>query len=321
MKTKLIAIGELLIDFIPYEKERKLKDVNSFFRVAGGAPANVCACVSKLGEQSVMLTKVGIDAFGDFLIDTLKEVDVDVSHIKRTDIANTALAFVSIDHEGERDFSFYRNPSADLLLDESEIDELLFQPNDVLHFCSVDLVDAPVRKAHEQAIKYAQEHQMIISFDPNLRFPLWKDKVKYRQTILEFIPKAHLLKISDDELFFITGKEDINESVQYLFQGDVKVVIVTKGSLGATVYTKTSEIFVPSYQVEAVDTTGAGDAFIGAVIYQILNKKIDKEHLEDQINEDIIRFAHHVSAYVVSRYGAIPSMPKLSDLEDKNNKE
>ena len=317
MNNKLIAIGELLIDFIPHEKGRKLKEVQTFMRVAGGAPANVCACVSLLGQKSVMLTKVGYDAFGDFLIDTLEKSNVDVSHIKQTNQANTALAFVSIDHEGERDFSFYRNPSADLLLDENEIDESIFKPNDVLHFCSVDLIEAPVKKAHYKAISYAHKHQMIVSFDPNLRFPLWPDKIKYRQTILEFIPLAHLIKISDDELFFITGIEDLHQSIQSLFQGHVKVVILTKGSLGATVYTKTSQFFVPSIKTHAVDTTGAGDAFIGAVIYQILSQKMHVDKIEKLINEKVIHFAHQVSAHVVSRYGAIPSMPRLSDIETK----
>lgn len=316
MESKLISIGELLIDFIPNEKGKKLKEVNSFLRLAGGAPANVCACVSMLGKESVMLTKVGEDAFGDFLIETLNKVNVNVSHIKRTSLANTALAFVSIDNQGERDFSFYRNPSADLLLDESEIDEAIFLPNDVLHFCSVDLVDAPVKKAHYQAIAYAHQHQMIVSFDPNLRFPLWKDKVKYRQTILEFIPKAHLLKISDDELFFITEKNDINAAIHSLFQGCVKVIILTKGAQGATVYTRTSEMFIPSIKVKAVDTTGAGDAFIGAIIYQILKKKIDVEHLETQIDEKVVVFAHRVSAHVVTRFGGIPSMPSLSEIKN-----
>ncbi len=315
MNNKLIGIGELLIDFIPHEKGRKLKEVQTFMRVAGGAPANVCACVSLLGQESIMLTKVGNDAFGDFLIETLEKCNVDVTHIKKTDQANTALAFVSIDHDGERDFSFYRNPSADLLFDENEIDESIFKPNDVLHFCSVDLIDAPVKKAHYKAISYAHQHQMIVSFDPNLRFPLWPDKIKYRQTILEFIPFAHLIKISDDELFFITGIEDIEQAVQSLFQGHVCVVVITKGSQGATVHTKTSQFFVPSIKTVAVDTTGAGDAFIGAIIYKILSQKIHLDQLEKQIDERVIRFAHQVSAYVVSRYGAIPAMPRLSNLE------
>ena len=315
MKNKLIAIGELLIDFIPNEKGRKLKDVQSFIRVAGGAPANVCVCVSQLGQKSLMITKVGNDAFGEFLTETLRQSNVDVSAIRKTDLANTALAFVSIDKHGERDFSFYRNPSADLLLDENEIDESLFQPQDVLHFCSVDLIDAPVKKAHYKAISYAHKHQLIVSFDPNLRFPLWPDKIKYRNTILEFIPMAHILKISDDELFFITGIEDIEQAIQSLFQGFVKIIILTKGSQGASVYSRTNQFFVPSIKVNVVDTTGAGDAFIGAIIYQVLNHQITIDQLETKIDENIIRFAHQVSAIVVSRYGAIPAMPKLTDIE------
>jgi len=150
---------------------------------------------------------------------------------------------------------------------------------------------------------------------PNLRFPLWPDKIKYRNTILEFIPMAHILKISDDELFFITGIEDIEQAIQSLFQGFVKIIILTKGSQGASVYSRTNQFFVPSIKVNVVDTTGAGDAFIGAIIYQILSQQITIDQIETKIDENIIRFAHQVSAIVVSRYGAIPAMPKLTDIE------
>ena len=313
--SKCICIGELLIDFIPHQKGLPLKDVVSYERVAGGAPANVAACVSKLGFSSVMLTQVGYDGFGDHLIETLQEVGVDVSYIKRTNKANTALAFVSLRHDGERDFSFYRNPSADMLLDPQDVPESLFEENDVLHFCSVDLVDYPVKEAHKQAIEYAHKHGCIVSFDPNLRFPLWPDKVAYKKTINEFIPMAHIVKVSDDELEFITGISNQYDAIQSLFKGHVQVIILTQGSAGASIYTRDQSIFVPTMKVQAVDTTGAGDSFIGAIIYQILKHKGTSNTLDLLLNDEIIRFAHQVSGIVVQQKGAIPAMPTLDKLK------
>lgn len=211
--SKLISIGEVLIDFIPMQKGVKLKDVLAFERVAGGAPANVAACVAKLGRESLIISKLGEDAFGDYLIEVLNKTGVDTKNIIRTTKANTALAFVSLTSEGERNFSFYRNPSADMLLSPDEIDETLFERGDVLHFCSVDLIDAPVKKAHLKVIEYAEKNGVIISFDPNVRLSLWNSADDCRQTIKEFIAKAHILKISDDELQFIMGIE--NEKKQY----------------------------------------------------------------------------------------------------------
>jgi len=311
----LICIGELLIDFIPVEKGLKLKDVSRYERNAGGAPANVAACVSRLGGNSTMLTQVGQDGFGAYLIQTLKSVGVNISHIKQTDKANTALAFVSLTKEGERDFTFYRNPSADMLLSPKDIDEDLFVSGNILHFCSVDLVDYPVKKAHKKAIDYAHKHGMIISFDPNLRFPLWPDKEQYKKTINEFLTKAHILKISDDELSFITGFDTLKEGIASLFKGNVQIVILTEGKNGATVYSKNNSIFVPSIQTTAIDTTGAGDAFIGGLLYQALKRHLTVDRLDELLNDEIIRFAHAVSSHVVSRKGAIPAMPSLQDIE------
>jgi fructokinase len=312
--SKLIAIGELLIDFIPQQKGKKLKDVTGFDRVAGGAPANVCACVSKLGEKGVLLTQVGKDAFGDYLIDTLDQSGVNIAHIRQTTDALTALAFVSLDQKGERDFSFYRNPSADMLYRKEFIDTSLFQQDDILHFCSVDLIDSPMKEAHRHAIDLAHQHQMIVSFDPNLRFPLWNDLELYKKTIQEFIPLAHLLKISHDELEFITGTNKRHQSIDFLFQGNVTVVIITEGPVGATVYTKEHFFFVQSIKTNVVDTTGAGDAFIGTVIAELLRKKTNLCTLKNDVNEEIISFAHQVSSHVISRYGAIPSMPNRNEL-------
>ena len=312
--SKLISIGEALIDFIPVQKGISLKDVHGFIRVAGGAPANVCACVSKLGEHAVMLTKLGKDAFRTHIIEELEAVDVDTSHIKRTSNANTGLAFVSLKEDGQRDFSFYRNPSADMLLNEDEIDEALFEQGDILHFCSVDLIDAPVKKAHDKAIKLTRDRGGIISFDPNVRLPLWEDHELYKKVINEYVDFADILKISDEEIEFITGYEDEYRSINSLFRGHVKLIILTKGSKGASIYTKRFSIEHQGFKINAVDTTGAGDAFIGSFLSQVLNHKSHIESLSEHTLLDFLKFSNAVGAIVSSKHGAISSMPSKKEV-------
>ncbi|GAA0815646.1 carbohydrate kinase family protein [Clostridium tertium] len=315
--SKVIAIGEALIDFIPHEKGRKLKNVDNFLRVPGGAPLNVVAAVCKLGGNGKMLTKLGEDAFGDIIIDTVEALGVDVSGILRTKEANTALAFVSLKEDGERDFSFYRNPSADMLLTAEEIKEEDFISGDVLHFCSVSLIDAPIKRAHKKAIEYATKNNCIISFDPNIRLPLWETSEKCREAILEFIPMANILKVSDEELEFITGIKDENKALESLFTGNVKVVIYTKGTNGADFITKNNISFAPSYKVKVEDTTGAGDSFVGSVLYKISSNNLtinDLVDLSEEEKKEILVFANATAAVTVSKKGAIGALPTIEEV-------
>ncbi|MGL5414603.1 MAG: sucrose-6-phosphate hydrolase [Clostridium sp.] len=315
--SKLISIGEALIDFIPSEKNVGLKNTKSFSPVVGGAPLNVAVAVGKLGGESVFLSKVGKDSFGDKIIDVLKQFNVESKYIRRTSKANTGLAFVSLNEEGNREFSFYRNPSADMLLEDSEIEDI-FNKDDILHFCSVSLIEAPIKKAHLKAIEYAKEKGTIISFDPNVRLPLWKSKQECRETILEFIPKADIIKISDEELEFITGIKDEDEALKSLFVGSIKVILYTKGKNGVEFITKNRKIAKRGFSVEAVDTTGAGDAFIGAFIYVLLRYKYNiasLEALNDGRIEEILNFSNAVGALTVRKKGGTEAIPKLMDVE------
>lgn len=308
----LFSIGEILIDFIPHQKGLALKDVDSFTRVPGGAPANVAAAVAKFGGTASLITKLGEDAFGDFLLEQLIKAGVRTDKIVRTKEANTGLAFVSLRKDGERDFSFYRNPSADLLLAESEINTDWFHQGDFLHFCSVDLVESPMKHAHVKAIGAAKARGGVISFDPNVRLPLWDDPQKCRKTILEFIPMAHIVKISDDELEFITGTADEQKAIASLFTGDVKVVVLTKGAKGADLYVQNKKYSSAGYSVKVEDTTGAGDAFVGGFLYQLLNLNAGQDNLEAIVSEhhqEILAFANASGALVTTGKGAIPSLP------------
>lgn len=309
---KVIAIGEALIDFIPHEKGKALNDVENFLRVSGGAPLNVAAAVAKLGGKSQMLTKLGQDGFGDAILNEVKPLGVDVSRISRTNEANTALAFVSLREDGERDFSFYRNPSADMLLSAEEICVEDFNEKDILHFCSVSLIDAPIKEAHRRAIEIAKEKGCLISFDPNVRLPLWKNPEDCRKAILEFLPLSNIVKISDEELEFITGIKDEKEALDFLLTGDVKVIIYTKGTNGAEFITKERVIFSPSFKVSAQDTTGAGDSFIGSLLYQVAEGEYSLEQLVDLSEEkvqEILTFSNATAALTVCKKGAIGALP------------
>ena len=309
---KVIAIGEALIDVIPHDKGRALNNVENFLRVPGGAPLNVAAAVAKLGGKSQMLTKLGQDGFGDAILNEVKPLGVDVSRISRTKEANTALAFVSLREDGERDFSFYRNPSADMLLSAEEICSEDFNERDILHFCSVSLIDAPIKEAHRRAIEIAKEKGCLISFDPNVRLPLWKQPEDCRKAILEFLPLSNIVKISDEELEFITGIKDEKEALDSLLTGDVKVIIYTKGTNGAEFITKERVIFSPSFKVSAQDTTGAGDSFIGSLLYQVAEGEYSLEELvtlsEEKVQE-ILTFSNATAALTVCKKGAIGALP------------
>lgn len=317
MGKKLIAIGELLIDFLG-NGTTGLINSDTFYKNPGGAPANVAACVSALGGKSSLITKLGNDAFGDYLLKTMQDSNVNCDNIFRTNEANTPLAFVSLDASGERDFSFYRKPSSDLLLNEKDIKKDLFKSDDVLHFCSVDLVDYPVKKAHDIAIKYCLQAGGFISFDANLRYSLWESKQELLKTVLEYIPKCHILKVSEEELLDLTAIEEENIAVKKLFSGNVVLIIVTKGANGSIAYYKDgSNVFVESKHVaKVIDSTGAGDCFIGSFLYNILSNE-ESFLVQIQNKESIKKYLHFSSiaaSLCIQKKGAINAMPLLEDV-------
>ena len=257
---KVVAIGELLIDFVPQQKGCSLDEVTHFERVAGGAPANVAAAVARLGGRAAMVSQVGEDAFGTHILKVLRSNGVDTTHVFRTGRANTGLAFVSLDATGNREFSFFRNPSADLFLSQDQITADIFDDCAALHFCSVDLVDWPVRAAHRKAIGLARRAGAIVSFDPNVRLPLWSSPEECQAAIREFLPYADLVKLSDDEVEFVTGCADERDAAEKLFAMGCRLLIVTRGTDGSAAYTSAgAQGFAETLRVPVTDTTGAGD--------------------------------------------------------------
>jgi len=318
LNDTLVAIGEALIDFIPDRTGCGFHEVGAFSPATGGAPANVCGAFSKLGGKARMLTKLGNDPFGDVITRTLNEAGVDTSYISYTDEANTALAFVSLAKDGNRVFSFYRNPSADMLFDASEVTGEMLSDCYALHFCSVSLGDFPMKNAHRAAITIARRQGAIVSFDPNLRFMLWDDKDELKRVIWEFIPDSDVLKISDEELEFITGESDIDKAVPSLFTGSVKLVILTKGKDGASAYNLNGSVDSACPAVKATDTTGAGDAFIGSFLWKLRSFNIGRDELSScplKVIKECLDFSNRYCSISVQRSGAIPSYPGIEELK------
>ena len=321
MKNRLLAIGEALIDMTPADVGCPLSEVSAFRPAVGGAPANVAAAYAKLGGAASVLTQLGQDAFGDKIVSALASAGVDTTRILRTDAANTALAFVSLKEDGNRDFSFYRSPSADMLYDGGALSDADFQDAFALSFCSVSLGEFPMKEAHRRAIALARAAGALIVFDPNLRFPLWRDREKLRQAVRTFMTGVDMIKISDEELEFITGEREIADALPVLFALGIRVVLYSCGANGAYAYTASGiSAFSPAERVEAVDTTGAGDAFLGAFLFALQKIGIRPESLS-ALNEDArssaLRTATVYSGMTVTAYGAIPSYPSMHEVQDR----
>lgn len=315
---KILAIGEALIDFIANESGFEVKDVTSFSPKVGGAPANVCGAAAKLGNPAGMITMLGLDQFGDKIVEYLKENNVSTEYLYRTSEASTSLAFVSKLLNGDSNYTFFRNPGADMLLEPDKIKALWFRNTYALHFCSVDLGNFPMRQAHLKAIEYANMHDSIISFDPNIRIALWPSETSLRNAIIQFIPLCNILKISSDELEFITGKSNIKDALSDLFIGNVELIIYTKGKDGAEAYTKKASALVDGIKVSnVVDTTGAGDGFIGSFLVQLNKRKIEKanlKNLDSKTLEELLDFSNRFCAKSITRHGAIASYPTEDEM-------
>jgi fructokinase len=305
----VICLGELLIDFVAMQTGISVGEADTFKKAPGGAPANVAAAVAKLGMDAGFLGQVGDDPFGYFLTDVLREVGVDISGLRFTSKARTALAFVSLREDGERSFAFYRHPSADMLLSPGELNLSLIDTYKVFHFGSITLIDDPVRSATLEAVQYARDHGLRIAYDPNLRIALWNNADDARAGMWLGLRYANFVKISEEEVAFMTGKL-ADEGVGELWTDTTELIMVTRGANGATAFTRDSMTHVPGHSVQAVDTTGAGDAFVAGMLYGIL-KHGDKYPAR---LPEIVNFANAVGALTTTERGAIPALPTLSQV-------
>jgi fructokinase len=307
----VVCVGDLLIDFVPTVTGTGLVDAPAFQKAAGGAAANVAVGLARLGTKSAFMGKVGDDPFGHFLADTLKREGVDISPLRFESRARTALAFVSLRADGEREFLFYRHPSADMLFMPDEVDTQAIAASRVLHFDSISLAAAQPRETVLHAATLAKRAGKLISYDVNLRLPLWSNAEAAREGIRAGLALADVAKLSDDELDFVTGRRD-PEAVQDLWHPGLKVAVLTMGGRGSILITKAGQRHVPSIEVKPVDTTGAGDGFVAGFLAGLL--KHETFPAGDALAE-ICRFANIVGALTTTQRGAIPSLPTRAAVE------
>lgn len=310
----VVACGELLIDFTPVAHVEKGKIV--FEQNPGGAPANVLTALSRFGKKTSFIGAVGNDAFGRFLKQTLVDTGIGTTGLVMTDEAPTTLAFVHIDERSDRSFHFYRNPGADTMLRETDINEELVVQARLFHFGSLSLTHEPARSATRKAVEIAKQYQRLVSFDPNYRASLWENSDEAKTMILAGIQQADIVKLSEEEVAFVAPTGNVKEATEWMIrQYDNQLILVTLGAKGCFYRTREHAGIVDGFKVEAVDTTGAGDAFFGGMLYQILEQAKEITALSGQDLEQMIRFANAVGALATTRTGAIPAMPSLDEVE------
>lgn len=309
----VVSFGEMLIDFVPTVAGVSLAEAPAFVKAPGGAPANVAISVSRLGGRSAFVGKLGDDEFGHMLAGILRENGVADAGIAFEGRARTALAFVSLRADGEREFMFYRHPSADMLLTEADLNLDLIRRATTFHYGSVSLIAEPCRSAHLRAMEVAKEAGALLSYDPNLRLPLWPSPEEARDRIMSIWDQADIIKVSNAELEFLTGHHTVDdEAATTLWRPGLQLLLVTLGENGCKYYTKDFRGTVEAIAVTQVDTTGAGDAFVGAMLRRIAN---DRSALQDEAKlRDVLRFANACGAITTTKKGAIPALPNESEV-------
>lgn len=310
----IAALGELLIDFTCVTTDRE--GYPTMAAHPGGAPANFLAAAAKFGAKTAMIGKVGNDAFGKLLIGTLENAGISTDAMVVDDRVFTTLAFVTLDETGDREFSFARKPGADTCLHYEEIDLSVIDRARVLHFGTLSLTGEPARSATYQAVAYAKARGKLITFDPNLRRPLWDDLSVSKEQMIWGLRQADVVKISDEEVAFLFGLAPEDGAAHILTEFGVKLVFVTCGANGCYYRNAKAAGFVPSLQnIHVVDTTGAGDIFGGSAVWQLLQTGKKPEELSDEALVSITVFASKAAGLSTTRPGGISSVPEPEEME------
>lgn len=314
----LVSLGESLIDFTPAGVNEL--GMQLFSRNPGGAPANVLAMYAKLGGTTAFIGKVGQDAFGRFLLETMQSAGIDVSGVRQDAHVPTTLAFVQLDAAGERSFSFYRKPGADVMLQPSEVSTALVGGCSVFHFGGVSLTDEPCRSATLEAAKAARAAGALISYDPNYRPFLWPQKAQAAEQLRAALPLADLVKVSQEEMTLLTGETSLPAGAKALCEQGPAVAVITLGPKGAFYHTAQGGELLATYAAATVDTTGAGDAFWGALLWKLAHTygcctrealgRLPMEHWHAAV-----QYANAAGSLTTTKKGAIPAMPTRQEIE------
>lgn len=312
MKYDICALGEILIDAIT--------NADSEIRItgnAGGAPANVLACAANLKLKTALISKAGDDYIGRWLKEVLDNTGIDTEGLVLSKNKNTTIAMVSLSKDGNRSFSFYRTGCADVSLDVNDLRLDIIENSRVFHFGSVSMTDEPVRSATIYAAQFAREKGLVVSYDPNIRCNLWDNKEDAVKYIKRGLVLADVAKLADVECEFLYGKNSLRETAMKIFADfpNLKMLFITCGENGSYAFCGTdASAFMPSFKVRAVDTTGAGDSFVGAVLTQLIERNLKLTGYSDTELAELLTFSNAVGALSVQKYGAIAAMPTLEEV-------
>ena len=317
-KYDVVALGELLIDFTENGTSGQGNPV--YEANPGGAPCNVLSMLTKLGRSTAFIGKVGCDIFGNRLKTTLEEVGIDTSNLVMDKEIRTTLAFVETFPDGDRDFSFYRNPGADMMLREDEINKELLNNTKLFHFGTLSMTHEEVRNATKKAITAAKEADAVISFDPNLREPLWKSLDDAREQVAYGMSKCDVLKISDNEIQWFTGEDDYDTGIRKLKeQYDIPLIMLSMGKDGSRAYYKDLRVEVaPFLQEKTIETTGAGDTFGACCLHYVLKYGLDS--LDEEKLKEMLTFANAAASIITTRKGALRVMPEENEVRELLNR-
>ena len=313
-KYDVVALGELLIDFTENglsEQGNPLLEANP-----GGAPCNVLSMLQKLGDKTAFIGKVGNDGFGHLLTKAVQEQGIDTTGLVYDNDVHTTLALVLKKENGDRDFAFYRNPGADMNLKEEEVNESLIASSSIFHFGTLSLTDESVKKATQKAVKAAKENGLTITFDPNLREPLWKSLEEAHEQVAWGLQQADVVKISDNEITWFTGMDNYDEGIAFLQKEypNLKLICLSMGGDGSKAVYRDIHVAYPAFLQEAtIETTGAGDTFCACMIHTVLENGID--HLDEEKLKEILKFANAAASLVTTKKGALRVMPTKEEVE------
>ena len=310
----ITAIGEVLIDLTQTGVNEQ--GVGQFAANPGGAPANVAVAAARLGAKTSFIGCVGKDSFGAGLRETLQKNGVETSQMQEAEDVLTTMAVVSVRQDGERSFSFYRNPGADLMLDRSKIQEEALQDTKILHFGSVSLTADPSRTSTFDAVRDAKEKGALITYDPNFRPALWKDRDDAIVQMRKPLPMVDIIKISDEEMELLTDETTPEKAAEVLLAQGISLALITLGADGVYYSNGKESGHIPGYKVQVADTNGAGDTFFGAFLSRLVKREGLLAGLEKEELEQALRFANKAASLTTSRPGAIPAMPFAEELKN-----
>lgn len=316
--SDVLCMGELLVEFVAQQSNVPLEEAPGFIKAPGGAPANVAVALRRLGMLSGFIGKVGDDPFGRYLRYALEQDRVDTTYLMVDDSARTTAVYVAVWDDGHKDLCFYRNPGADARLTPDEINPEAIRRARCFHYGSISLIDEPCASAQRRAIELARSHGLMLTYDPNYRPTLWPNEARAREVIQDAFRYAHLAKVSWEEWRVATGCETLNEGISAVLSKGVELLVVSRGPEGALVTNGDYRIEMPAFPVHVVETTGAGDAFMAAMISHLLPEREKTGSLKTVHQEKVamaLRFAIAAGALTCTRMGAIPALPTQAEVQ------